>query len=171
VAGFIAGIFCPGLIVVAGPHRRRVRLLSAFLFRGVWAALLSPSFLPAASAAARSSQELPAALQQRLQEVQALAPAGFTVLVQPPFIVAGDEPADTVRERAKNTVSWTVDRLKRDFFAKEPEEVIAIWLFKDDASYAANTRRLFQMTPLSRYGFYSPRHRALIMNIGTGASN
>lgn len=108
------------------------------------------------------------AVEQRRQEVQSLAPAGFTVLIQPPFIVAGDESADKVRERAVTIVRWAVDRLKRDFFEEDPDEIITIWLFKDHRSYATNTRRLFRVEHPSPYGYYSPSDRALIMNIGTG---
>ena len=107
-------------------------------------------------------------MEQRRLEVKALAPAGFTVLIQPPFIVAGDESAAKVGERAELIVSWAVDRLKRDFFEKDPDEIIAIWLFKDHWSYATNTRRLFRAEHPSPYGYYSPSNRALIMNIGTG---
>jgi len=117
---------------------------------------------------ARSSDAPGDALKARLAEVQRLAPANFTVVVEPPFIVVGDEPAERVREHAANTVRWAVDRLKRDFFDRDPDEVIAIWLFRDKASYATHALKLFGDTPSTPYGYYSTQHRALLMNIATG---
>ena len=113
-------------------------------------------------------------MEQRRLEVKALAPAGFTVLIQPPFIVAGDESAAKVGERAELIVSWAVDRLKRDFFEKDPDEIIAIWLFKDHWSYATNTRRLFraetarQFATVQDSGFSS---RALGWDTPTGENS
>jgi hypothetical protein len=92
----------------------------------------------------------------------------FTVLVQPPFVVIGDGPADEVKRRADDTVKWTVDKLKQDYFTEDPKEIIDIWLFKDAASYEKNAQLIFNDKPSTPYGYYSPEHKALIMNIGTG---
>jgi len=39
---------------------------------------------------------------------------GFTILIQKPFVVVGDESPAMVRRRAARTVKWAVDHLKRD---------------------------------------------------------
>jgi hypothetical protein len=90
------------------------------------------------------------------------------VVSQPPFVVIGDESPDTVRRHATDTVKWAVDRLKQDFFRRNPEEIINIWLFRDESSYRRHTRLLFNETPTSPFGYYSAEHHALIMNIATG---
>jgi hypothetical protein len=95
-------------------------------------------------------------------------PEGFTVVPHPPFVVIGDERPDVVRLRATNTVKWAVDRLKQDYFKRDPVEVIDIWLFKDESSYTNHAQQLFHDTPTTPFGYYSPEHRALIMNIATG---
>ena len=92
----------------------------------------------------------------------------FTIVVQPPFVVVGDEPAETVKERAEGTVKWAVDKLKQDFFTSDPKEILDIWLFKDADSYKKHTRVLFNDTPTTPYGYYSHEDKALIMNISTG---
>lgn len=61
--------------------------------------------------------------------------AEFSFVIQRPFVVIGDEPKQLVQERAEGTVKWAVDRLKQDFFANDPKEILDIWLFKDAASY------------------------------------
>ncbi len=95
-------------------------------------------------------------------------PPGFSIVVARPFIVLGDEPADTVQMRAEKTVKWAVDKLKQDYFTRDPDELIDVWLFKDDASYRTNALRLFGDTPTTPFGYYSARHHALVMNIATG---
>ena len=96
------------------------------------------------------------------------APPGFSIVVARPFIVLGDEPADVVQMRAEKTVKWAVDKLKQDYFTRDPDELIDVWLFKDDASYRTNALRLFGDTPTTPFGYYSARHHALVMNISTG---
>jgi|ERR1700754_1543303 len=92
----------------------------------------------------------------------------FTIVVQPPFVVVGDEPAEAVKQHASETVKWAVDRLRKDFFDKDPVEILDIWLFKDAASYSKHTRLLWADQPSTPYGYYSREHKALIMNISTG---
>jgi len=92
----------------------------------------------------------------------------FTIVVQKPFVVIGDESPGMVRRRATGTVKWAVDRLKQDFFAKDPNEILDIWLFKDKASYRKHAKALFGSEPRTPYGYYSDAHKALVMNIATG---
>ena len=92
----------------------------------------------------------------------------FTIVVQKPFVVIGDEPADQVREHSVHTVKWAVDKLKQEYFSKDPEEIIDIWLFKDAASYERNAKLLFGYKPTTPFGYYSKIHKALVMDISTG---
>lgn len=93
---------------------------------------------------------------------------GFTIVIQPPFVVIGDEAAEKVQAHTAQTVKWAVDRLKQDYFTKDPSEIIDIWLFKDRDSYFTHTRTLFGETPTTPFGYYTAAHKALIMNIATG---
>jgi hypothetical protein len=92
----------------------------------------------------------------------------FSIVVQPPFVVIGDEPSHVVKQRAEGTVKWAVDHLKQDFFSKDPDAILDIWLFRDEASYNKHTQILFGDTPTTPYGYYSSSNKALIMNISTG---
>jgi hypothetical protein len=40
-----------------------------------------------------------------------------------------------VRQRATRTVKWAVDKLKLDYFHRDPAEIIDVWLFRDKTSY------------------------------------
>lgn len=94
--------------------------------------------------------------------------AEFAFVIQPPFVVIGDETNEAVKQHSEGTVKWAVDRLKQDFFANDPKEILDIWLFKDAASYENHARLLFGGTPTTPYGYYSSYHNALILNIETG---
>jgi hypothetical protein len=95
-------------------------------------------------------------------------PGRFTIVVQPPFVVVGDERPATVRRRARRTVKWAVDLLKKDYFTRDPGYIITIWLFRNERSYRRNTITLFRQRPGTPFGFYSETYRALVMNISTG---
>ncbi len=106
---------------------------------------------------------------RHVEQLKKKLPSGdFTVVVQPPFVVIGDESPQSVKEHSVNTIKWAVDKLKQDFFTKDPKEILDIWLFKDADSYQRNTLALFGEKPGTPYGYYSSTHKALIMNISTG---
>ena len=141
--------------------RRALVLCIAFLCASLYSAEAAQTNPPGKSKDVLDFTNHIARLQKRV-------PKGFTIVVQPPFVVTGDEPAAVVRRRAANTVQWAVDRLKQDFFRRDPEEVIDIWLFKDKASYEKHAWELFGDQPTTPFGYYSQRHQALVMNISTG---
>jgi len=159
-------------------------LLLALTYRGVFTPAKSGSnaaaVLPVSVASSPNSSitESPSAVEVAFTEAdftrhveqlkKRLPSKEFSIVIQRPFVVIGDESAETVKQHAEDTVKWAVDKLKQDFFAKDPKEILDIWLFKDAASYERNTRLLFGEKPGTPYGYYSRAHKALIMNIETG---
>ncbi len=105
---------------------------------------------------------------QHIIELKKKLPDGFSLFIERPFVVVGDGGPDDVKSLCQGTVKWSVELLKRDYFRRDPDEIISIWLFKDDASYRKYTKSVFGDEPGTPYGYYSPAHRALIMNIATG---
>lgn len=108
---------------------------------------------------------------QYAQHVLSLKPmlrSDFTVVIEPPFVVVGDEAPERVQERARTTVRWAVEKLKRDFFSKDPSMILTVWLFRGKTSYDEYTRVWFTGAPSTPYGYYTPEHKALVMNISTG---
>lgn len=105
------------------------------------------------------------------QHVLALKPMllpEHTVLIEPPFVVVGDESPQKVSAHAAGTVRWAVQHLKQDFFTKDPRRILTIWLFGSKASYDTAVRRHFPDSPDTPFGFYSSEKNALVMNIATG---
>ena len=106
---------------------------------------------------------------QHLQDLQRRLPdETFHIVVEKPFVVIGDEAEEVVQRRAVNTVRWAVSRLKKQYFARDPERILEIWLFKDKDSYNRNAVKLWGRKPHTIYGYYSPHDGALVMNISTG---
>lgn len=158
----------------------KYQILVALQVVGLLAVLLSESNTVARLMAARSdsaavelclSAKNPtdADFAAHVERLKKRLPSGdFTIVVQPPFVVIGDEPAEAVKEHSERTVKWAVDKLKQDYFSKDPNDILDIWLFKDAPSYEQNAVALFGDKPTTPYGYYSSRHKALIMNISTG---
>jgi hypothetical protein len=109
-----------------------------------------------------------AELSQHVQALKEKAPAGFTIVKSGAFVVLGDEAPDKVKERAKATVQWTADLLKKDFFDADPDGLTDVWIFKDKQSYESNAVKLFGEKPTTPYGYFLPAERAMVMNIKPG---
>ena len=110
----------------------------------------------------------PAHFVQHVMNLRRGLPRTFTVLVEPPFVVLGNGEPQEVRRHARETVGWTVGQLRQDFFSRDPRRILDIWLLKDDSSYRQVAVRLTGEEPNTPYGFYSPEHDVLVMNIDTG---
>lgn len=75
---------------------------------------------------------------------------------------------DETNRIVKNTVSRSLECFYNNYFEKQPDEVTTILLFKDDASYRHWAKKLFDDTDLSRFGYYKPYSKVMLMNISTG---
>ena len=107
--------------------------------------------------------------EKHLAALKKKTPSGdFLVHVEYPFVIIGDEEPSVVKQRAVRTVRWAATLLKKDFFRTDPKDIVDIWLFKDKISYDKHAKALTGRVPHTPFGFYSPRHKALIMNISTG---
>ncbi len=105
----------------------------------------------------------------RVEELEGWIPKGFNVVVERPFVVIGNERKAKVERRAHRTIRGTVERLKKDFFAHDPNVIIEVWLFRDGPSYRKYSREIFGYDPDTPYGYYLESEQALVMNISTGA--
>jgi hypothetical protein len=94
---------------------------------------------------------------------------GFTVVVEAPFVVVGDESPATVKKHASGFMRWTIQLLEKDFFAKRPAKLIEVWLFRNEKTYRKGALEFFGDRPETPYGYYSTTADALVMNIGPGA--
>ena len=93
-----------------------------------------------------------------------LAGQGFTVLVEPPFVVVGDSPSAEVKRISSGFLRSKIQLLEKDFFAKRPDKLIEVWLFRNEKSFRKGAKKFFGDTPDTPYGYYSPEANAMIMN-------
>jgi len=131
----------------------------------------TPTEKPEAAAVAREATSAGPTAMDYIRHVERLkqrVPEDFTIVVQRPFVVIGDESAETVRRRARGTVKWAVERLKAAYFEKDPPEIIDIWLFGTRESYEKYAKQFFGEKPNTPFGYYSSTDRAMVMNIATG---
>lgn len=121
---------------------------------------------PALAVAEPSKQEL----ETRKAELEKkLAGQGFTVVIEAPFVVVGDESPAKVKGRSTGFLRWVVTLLEKDFFTKRPDKIVEVWLFKNEKTYRKGAKKFFNDEPETPYGYYSPEDEALVMNIGPGA--
>jgi len=119
--------------------------------------------LAAAEPSADELKDRRAALEARL------GGQGFTIVVEPPFVVIGDEAAATVKHHASGILHWSIQLLEAEYFKARPSKLIEIWLFKNEKTYRKGARKFFGDEPDTPYGYYSSDHDAMVMNIGPGA--
>jgi hypothetical protein len=109
-------------------------------------------------------------LKERRAALEArLAGQGFTVVVEPPFVVVGDEAPATVKHHATGILHWSIQLLEAEYFKARPQKLIEIWLFKNERSFRKGAKKFFGDDPDTPYGYYSSEHEAMVMNIGPGA--
>ncbi len=115
-------------------------------------------------------EEPPTAAQvaQHVMTLKETLPPGSTVVWEKPFLVIGNEPPDTVRDRAKNLIRRERDLLLKDFFEEPPRTLQEVWVLKDKTTYEKYSRELFGTNPETPYGYYLSNRRALVMNIKPG---
>ena len=106
--------------------------------------------------------------RQHVAQLKRELPTGFHVVVQKPFVVIGDDDPEVVEKWARGTVKWTVERVKKQYFKRDPKQIVDIWLFKNKTSYEKHCKSIVGYDPHTPYGFYSSTHHAIIMNISTG---
>src|ERR1051325_11662289 len=120
------------------PRNKLGSSLSPSLMKGFAAAVLVLYTASAAFAAPTDEQ-----LQERKVALEKkLAKQGFTVVVSPPFVIVGDESSKKASSRV-SFVNWVIDLIEKDFFAKKPDKVIEIWLFRNEKTYRAGAKKYF----------------------------
>jgi hypothetical protein len=103
-----------------------------------------------------------------VRRLRARLPQGFRLGVEGPYVILSDQDPAGFRASREGTIRWAYTRLQRQFFPGGLSEPIAVYLFDGKDSYQRHCRDWFREEPHTPFGYYSSRHRALIMNIATG---
>ncbi|MCZ7648022.1 MAG: DUF1570 domain-containing protein [Planctomycetota bacterium] len=97
-----------------------------------------------------------------------LAGGGFLISPIGPWVVATDLEAEDAQLFLDSTIQVYAAGLQRQLFKTFRAKPVKVYLFKDAESYTDWNLRLFKERPGTPYGYYSRKHNAMVMNIGTG---
>ena len=128
----------------------------------------------AAVAAAPAAQEkyppaqLVKACQDKARALRAKHAAKLNVIVQPPFVIAGDVSAAKLTSYAAGSVVRPAKAMWTAYFDKKPDKVITIYLFAGKKNYAPFAKQDYPDGGQPYFGYYMPTHRRMVMDIETG---
>ena len=92
----------------------------------------------------------------------------FNVVVHAPFVLAGDLTEEALHSRHRLSIAPAARAMGAAYFCTAPNEPITILLFDSEQSYRRHAERLFGDRNVSRFGYYRPHLRVLVINAGTG---
>lgn len=85
------------------------------------------------------------------------------------FVIASNLSVEETEKVTKTTIDRAVECFYNDYFETKPDEVTTIFLFKNDDTYRYWAKKLYDDDDdLSRYGYYKPDEKTMLMNINTG---
>ncbi|MCA9114977.1 MAG: hypothetical protein KDA79_07810 [Planctomycetaceae bacterium] len=90
------------------------------------------------------------------------------VLIHPPFVLGGDQPADALQRILRDVVLTVHHSLATMYFDEPPSTPITVVLLQDDASFQRHAVQLDHARRLRDYGYYHRGERRVVVNLGTG---
>ncbi len=92
----------------------------------------------------------------------------LTVIVRPPFVVAGDMSEARLDSHAKWSILRPARAMWTAYFDRKPDKVITTFLFAGEKNYKLHARKDYPSGGTPYYGYYTPARRTMVMNINTG---
>lgn len=108
------------------------------------------------------------ACEKKAKELSGTMGEGCQAIAHAPFVIAGDLSRDDLEAWHRQTIGPAAKAMAASYFDVAPSEPITVLLFSGEASYNHYAKELFGDEGISVYGYYKPRLRTLVMNIGTG---
>ncbi len=106
--------------------------------------------------------------QRRADQWSAQLGTDCSVLVRAPFVLAGDFAEAELEELHQQTIQPAMQAMHCSYFDIEPSEPVSVLVFRGESSYEQYCERLFGERGISIYGYYKPKQRTLVLNLGTG---
>ena len=86
------------------------------------------------------------------------------------FLVVSNLSQSEAKGLSENSIGSALKCFYNDYFIAKPTELVTVFLFKDDASYRFWADKLYgDKDDLSRFGYYKPSKKVMLMNIATGS--
>lgn len=122
-----------------------------------------------AQAADDASADLRTACDRAGARLESQLAADCSLLVRPPFVIAGDLPREELDGWYQRTIGPASRALAASYFEAAPDAPITVLLFASEASYERHARSFIDTQGASIYGYYRPAQRMLVMNLATGS--
>jgi hypothetical protein len=106
--------------------------------------------------------------ESRINELRKQLSVDFILKTYSCFVIASNMTEPETQKIIDNTIASAEECFYNNYFEKKPDEIITIFLFKDDKSYRFWANKLYGDTDLSRFGYYKPSKKTMLMNISTG---
>jgi Mn2+/Fe2+ NRAMP family transporter len=116
-----------------------------------------------------ATSSLAEACHKTADDIRGRLGQGSAAIVRAPFVVAGDLGEDELGRWHESTIRPAARAISRRYLTTAPDEPITVLLFADRAAYERQAVSLFGDTHVSRYGYYKPHLRTLVINAGSGA--
>lgn len=124
---------------------------------------------PAADGGDAAARELSKQCRATARRLAAQLGAECRILVEPPYVIAGDLSEESLKRHYRETIEPTARALAVSYFDARPDAPISILLFSDEATYRDYASQLADGLRTAYYGFYQRDARRIILNIDTGS--
>ncbi len=104
----------------------------------------------------------------RINELKRSLSDDFIVKEHSYFVIASNLSETETEKILNSTIDKAVECFYNDYFSTRPDEATTIFLFKDDKTYRYWAKTLYDDDDLSKYGYYKPSEKTMLMNINTG---
>ena len=118
--------------------------------------------------AVKASDSVKFDFESKITEFRKQLSPDFIYKTYSSFLVISNLSETETQKSIDNTIASAEECFYNDYFEKKPDEITTIFLFKDDETYRYWAKRLFGDTDLSRFGYYKPSKKTMLMNINTG---
>ena len=104
----------------------------------------------------------------KTQEFRNLLDESFSIEQHSYFVIASNLEAKETDRIIQKTIQPAVECFYNDFLKKKPDDITTILLFKNDSTYRYWAKKLYGDDDLSRFGYFKPDAKVMLMNISTG---
>lgn len=104
----------------------------------------------------------------RINELKEKLSGDFIVKEHSYFVIASNLSETETEKILTGTIDKAVECFYNDYLSVIPGEATTIFLFKNDDTYRYWAKKLYDDDDLSRYGYYKPTEKTMLMNINTG---
>jgi hypothetical protein len=162
-----AAVACSVSAAFLGPLARRSLLRTRAAENGapVSATASAPSVCSGASTA---EDALEASCRNAARWLKEQLGPECQVLIRSPMVISGDLSEGALESWYQGTIAPAATAMRAEYFAAPATEPVTILLFATESRYRDYAKRLFGDSHVSRYGYYRPHLRTILVNLEHG---